>query len=655
MESIKTRMYVFTLLGLMTVTLFAIVGAVLQEQFIQDQQKIHEISDVTSDQAILVQRIAFLSERLARAAPGEEFEDVRQRYIDAVLSLETSFDELETWIKLNDDKTNSVQKIYAKSGIREELRKYVVSAKERLDNDSSWQSLRANASYLARQGRAELSDLTESIRMQVLRTKQHKLLEVKWVGLSVLGIVMFGVIVVWLCIFRPMMKTIFGQQADLQRERKELQDKNRVLRESQTALEEAKIAAEAASRAKTEFLTNISHEIRTPMTAILGYADIYLSEGQTMEERQGTVRIIRKNAEDLMGLIDDILDVSKIEARELKIEKTSVALQKILSEVHSLMKVKSRHKGIDLQLEFNGLLPENIHTDPVRLRQILFNIIGNAIKFTKSGKVRVVTQCQRNSEGRRVIQFAVHDTGFGIPEEQQRRIFRPFVQLDASATRQYGGAGLGLALSKNLAVLLGGDLVLESSSPGQGSTFLITIDPGPEGDSELVTYKLCESFDEVEDSKVGHSDLLQGYCILVVDDSPDIRALLKVYLHAAGATVITASDGQEAIERIEVEKFDLVLCDLQMPRKDGYQTVVELRAKNMSLPILALTAHAMQEERIRCLSIGFNDHLVKPIAARKLVKTLVHFLKPQSVQTVSGPSPLVLDPVSTQPTSAEIS
>lgn len=381
-------------------------------------------------------------------------------------------------------------------------------------------------------------------------------------------------------------------------------------------LKNAKEAAEVANETKSAFLANMSHEIRTPLGAVIGFSEMMAEAELSPAEKANTIEIIKRNGKLLSTIINDILDLSKVEAGHLETERVEVPLMEMVHETAVLLNLEASGKGVLLSVARDGRLPKMIKTDPTRLRQILFNIVGNAVKFTDKGSVTVtVSLCTDNPQK---LCFAVQDTGTGISEEQARRLFSPFVQADVTTTRRFGGTGLGLVLSKKLAHLLGGDVRLVRSAPGQGSTFEILIDHG----------QINESF---ADAPTGPTQVattshvpprersLESLKVLVVDDSPDNLALIKRILRIAGAEVETANNGKEAIQQALGNKFDLILMDLQMPEMDGHEATRELRRQGYSRPIIALTAHAMKEERKRCLESGFDDHLTKPVDREALI------------------------------------
>ncbi|MEN6493944.1 MAG: PAS domain S-box protein [Thermoguttaceae bacterium] len=411
-----------------------------------------------------------------------------------------------------------------------------------------------------------------------------------------------------------------------------LQNYTVVLESSNKALEEFNAAAEAATRAKSAFLANMSHEIRTPMTAILGFAEVLLGSLQNSENTEAA-RTIKRNGEYLLSLINDILDLSKIEAGKLVIDSTACSPVAILAEVGSLIQVRVAAKNLSLDVEYRGAIPEVIHTDPIRLRQILINLIGNAVKFTEIGQVRVVVAFLEE-EGCPKLQFDVTDTGIGMTEEQIARIFQPFTQGDASTHRQFGGTGLGLAISKRLAEMLGGSLSVESTF-GKGSTFRVTVATGPLDGIRMIQDPAETSAKAASANKPCQSpDVKLNGRLLLAEDGPDNQRLIAFLLRKAGAEVVLAENGQVAVEKLlgcseggqAAGPFDVVLMDIQMPVMDGYEATQRIRQAGYEGPIIALTAHAMKEDQQRCLEAGCDAYLSKPIDRTRLLTTVAQFL-----------------------------
>lgn len=393
-------------------------------------------------------------------------------------------------------------------------------------------------------------------------------------------------------------------------------------KEVEEELKKAKDEADVANQTKSAFLANMSHEIRTPLGAVLGFSELLMSDDIDQTEREKCVEVIKRNGQLLSNIINDILDLSKVEAGKLETEKVSIPFSEVMAEMGSLHNLGAVEKGIDLKVYTEGFFPNFIQTDPLRLRQILLNIIGNAIKFTGQGRVDVTIKMVAGKSENMKLSFTVKDTGEGIQPEKAAKLFAPFTQADVSTTRRFGGTGLGLILSKKLANALGGDIVLERSVPGVGSTFVITVDAG-------VTKDFLQSPHKVQDhQKILIKEpaiALNDFKVLVVDDSLENQVLIKTYLSVAGAVVETASNGKEGVELALGGDFDLILMDLQMPEMDGYQAMSELKLQNYNKPVIALTAHAMIEDRRRCLESGFSAHLTKPIDRRTLLGTLAEY------------------------------
>jgi signal transduction histidine kinase len=383
--------------------------------------------------------------------------------------------------------------------------------------------------------------------------------------------------------------------------------------------------AHAASRAKTEFLANMSHEIRTPMTAILGYADL-LADENVESARQEYIAVIKRNGKHLIGMINDILDLSKIEAGTLKIEPIRCSPAQLAAEVASLMRPQAAAKQLNLKTELVQPLPETVLTDPLRLRQVLVNLLSNAIKFTEQGEVVFAVRQISHSNSPRLC-FDVIDTGIGLSEEQLGKLFKPFNQADNSSTRKYGGTGLGLCISKRLAEALGGDIEVRSE-PGRGCTFSVIIDMStPEGMRTVLENKEpAIQLTPVADRAAAGKIALHGR-ILLAEDGPDNQRLIVMLLTRAGADVTAVENGQLAVEaalaaRDVGEPFDLILMDMQMPVLDGYEATRQLRKQGYTNPIVALTAHAMADDRQKCLDAGCDDYATKPIDHQKLLATV---------------------------------
>ncbi|MCX7426401.1 MAG: transporter substrate-binding domain-containing protein [Planctomycetia bacterium] len=400
-------------------------------------------------------------------------------------------------------------------------------------------------------------------------------------------------------------------------------------KQAEIDLRRAMLAAEDANRAKSEFLANMSHEIRTPMTAILGFAEMLLGSPSREEVVQSAETIMR-NGEHLLQIINDILDLSKIEAGKQEIEPMTCSPRQIAADVLDTMKVRAEAKGLPLALEIGPDLPERIRTDCLRLRQILVNLVGNAIKFTEVGGVRLAVH--GDPDDRPTVRFDVIDTGIGMSPEQIAGLFQPFSQADGSAHRCYGGTGLGLAISKRLAAMLGGDIAL-ASEPGRGSTFSLTIAAGsPDDTGPVPADNACgEPTAPPDDVPDGAPERLDCR-VLLAEDGPDNQILIAHLLRSAGAAVTVAENGQIALDlalaaRRSGQAYDVIVMDIQMPVMDGCQATRRLRSAGYRGPIVALTAHAMTSDRQKCLEAGCDDYTTKPIHRAALLACLAKYAR----------------------------
>ena len=415
--------------------------------------------------------------------------------------------------------------------------------------------------------------------------------------------------------FNDMTRQLSRVHGELETHRATLEQK---VAERTIELEAARNDAQRANRSKSAFLANMSHEIRTPMTAILGYADLLLDEEMQLgEEARRLLEIVRRNGGHLLDVLNDILDLSKIEAGRLEVERIATSLVHIVSEIASLMRVRADEKGIALEVSFATPIPSEVLSDPTRIRQAVVNLLGNAIKFTERGAVRLRVAYDRERE---VAQIEVRDTGIGIAPEKRANLFRAFEQADSSITRRFGGTGLGLAITKRIASLLGGDCTVESE-PGQGSTFTFTLQAPPTpGSRFLEVFGEAELRTEARRPK-GAGERIHAR-ILLAEDGPDNQRLISMMLRKAGAEVIVVDNGQMALERASAEEFDLILMDMAMPIMDGYTAARSLRKLGIDIPIVALTAHALAGEREKCLVAGCNAYLTKPIDRAALVTSI---------------------------------
>ena len=412
--------------------------------------------------------------------------------------------------------------------------------------------------------------------------------------------------------------------------------------------------AEAANQAKSLFLANMSHEIRTPLTAILGFAENLLDPSCSIAERTTATETILRNGRHLLQLINDILDLSKIEADRLEIERIRFSPGEVVSDVISALRIRAESKQIGLSLNSEGLIPLNVVSDPTRLRQILMNLISNGIKFTETGQVVVKMKivdssgraCSTNSDNQNVdLQVDVVDTGIGMSEEQLSRLFAPFMQADESMARRFGGTGLGLAISRRLAKLLGGDIVV-SSQANVGSVFSLRIPV--DSPSEAAWMDRPTVVSKTPQQAALPLTIRLNKRILLAEDGPDNQLLIRSFLSKQGADVSVVDNGRKAVDAAmtsiaDGRPFDIVLMDMQMPILDGYSATRELRTNGWTRPILALTANVMQGDRQKCLEAGCNDFAAKPIDRLDLIvriQTLINESVDQVALSASSALPV---------------
>jgi signal transduction histidine kinase/CheY-like chemotaxis protein/HPt (histidine-containing phosphotransfer) domain-containing protein len=422
--------------------------------------------------------------------------------------------------------------------------------------------------------------------------------------------------------FNEMLATIEARDAELDRHQQNLEE---LVSERTIELEQKTREATAASVAKSLFLANMSHEIRTPMNAIIGFANM-LRQGNfdDEDERVEFLNTICASGEHLLGLISNILDLSKIEAGCMTTEEISVSPHQLMADVISITRVHALTKGLGLDYTWIGPVPQRIMTDPAKFRQLLINLIGNAIKFTERGGVHVIARLLLNH---RRLQIQVIDSGIGIVVDKQDAIFTPFSQADASMTRRFGGTGLGLSISRKIAEALGGSLGVESE-PGIGSTFTAIIDVGDIGQLEQrLTAPISDVIPMHEaDFCEPVGSVPRGCRVLLVEDGDTNRRLIHKMLERHGIEVVDAVNGQVGVDLATTHEFDVILMDMQMPVKDGYTAATELRTKGLTIPIVALTAHAMSGDAEKCRRAGCSEYLTKPIQESRLMRKLAELL-----------------------------
>ncbi|HUO07931.1 MAG TPA: ATP-binding protein [Phycisphaerae bacterium] len=418
-------------------------------------------------------------------------------------------------------------------------------------------------------------------------------------------------------------------------------------RRAEAELQHARQAADAANVAKSSFLANISHELRTPLTAILGYTDLLMIPPTRSNDHRRYLTTMRRSGEHLLNIINDVLDLSKIEAGRMEVELIDCRLVDVLADVDSLMRPRAQSKGIEFAVDYASTVPDRVVTDPTRLRQVLVNLVSNAVKFTDTGFVKITVHHDPEPGPPRLV-FDVTDSGIGIAPEQQKDLFKPFTQADITTTRRYGGTGLGLSISRRLAEMLGGTLTCYSQ-PARGSTFRFSLPASVVMGSAMLDPG--EMLSILAAGKIGAEEFrLISARILLAEDGPEAREVITLHLERAGCTVKTVNDGETALEEAlraaaAGTPYDVILMDMQMPVMDGYTATTRLRGEGYKGAIIALTANAMKQDRERCIRAGCDEYVAKPVEIPTLLSTIEKFSS--SIVANHRPVPLALldDPV----------
>ena len=445
---------------------------------------------------------------------------------------------------------------------------------------------------------------------------------IKFFGLPFL---ISGILLLWMMVWASII--LSSLVVKLQRQKQTLSDQA-------VDIEKARDDAMQANLAKSHFLANMSHEIRTPLTSIIGFAESCLDNEPTLQERTEATRVIIKNGKHLMHVINEVLDLSKIEAGKIQIEKTSFLLVDTLQDIDQLVSIMAEEKGLMFKINYMFPLPEKIITDELRLKQILINLCSNAIKFTEKGSVVLnIAYIEKMSS----LNFEVIDTGIGMTEEQKRKIFNPFEQADSSTSRKYGGTGLGLTLSKQLLEMLDGTLtVISETNKGSKFTAMLKISE-VENTNFIYEHKINISDDYFKQQNTNMHSLTGK--ILVAEDNKDIQALVKLLLKRIGVEFDIVENGKLAVELVQSADYDLVLMDIQMPVMDGNSAMNILKAQSYLVPVIAMTANAMKSDQEEYQKQGFSDFISKPIDRNDLYSVLMQYLNP--VQSIEGDKTLL--------------
>ncbi len=589
----KYKFFAFSLAGFITVLFISLAGLRLHSVIVDRQEQIQLIQENLFSQVFLIDKVSILSKSVV-------FDNKRE-----------ASDEMEVLIAKIKDKKNELNKLLTEDNYFEvEEIKEIISDEELFQlMDDYIKKMKVVTDQKVPQGHGlallnlsqgsldEIQTAFKFINRKISIVQEESFSKVKNLGLITIAISFLQIILIWGLVFRPLYSKIIIQHEKMS---------------------DALLEAQHANRSRTEFLANISHEIRTPMTAILGYAEVLKDKNVTRDKLEDSVGIINKNAAHLLSLIDEILDISKIESGKFNFNQEELCLSTLLSEVYSLMNVKARSKGILLEFNNIGEIPSYIISDKKRLKQILFNLLGNAIKFTEEGFVRLNVSY---SSERELLSFTIKDTGIGIPKEKVGLLFRPFEQADTSASRRHQGSGLGLVLSKELAMAMGGDVYIQETKLAEGTTFHAYVKASEGQNKEYIkNFSTHLKLEEIDDTEESVKINLEGKNILIVDDAKENARLFKIYLDQTGANIELANNGLVAIDKVMGNTFDLIFLDLQMPELDGYQTIVRLKELGFKKPIVALTAHAMKEEQERTKACGFDFHVSKPVQGDYLIR-----------------------------------
>ncbi len=594
LELTRKKFLIANIVGFLIIVSLSAVFLVLNRSLISDQQSYQTFNSYLKRQIFLMVDITDFSQSFE----GEEITLANEiRFIELIKRLRNETKEFYSWIKANRlPKLQGFKDFLISENIEKKTYEFIDVASSFVDEEiDTKERVNTNISFLIKSSSSGLGKVLELLSARVAENQENSLDELDLLGiLLVLCCVgQFGII--WALVYRPLFNAVSSQHEKIT---------------------ETMVQVESASKSKTNFLSNISHEIRTPMTIILGYIEMLRSHSLDKKERDEAIELVFRNGNHLLSLLDEILDISKIESGKIDYRIEQVETTQFLTDVYGLLNVKAAEKNIELIFSSRGKLPRYINSDQKRLKQILFNIIGNAIKFTAQGHVELIATFNKKSNK---LVFTINDTGIGISKKNQKRLFKPFEQADESVSRIYGGTGLGLMISRSIARGLGGNLKIVETRENVGTTFEIKVDVGIVDGGSFITSLDEKSSKGIPELEIAQIDL-SGKNILIVDDAKENVRLFYAYLKEVGADADFAYGGREAVEKFKEKDFDLVLLDLQMPEIDGYQAIRMMKEHNLEIPIIALTAHAMDEERVRTKKAGFSDHITKPVTSTDLIK-----------------------------------
>lgn len=606
-DKARLRYFLFSSGGALLVLLTCFLAYHYQKSIIIDQSKTLSIYSTIGNQLKLIDDLVEISD-VALLRDNKDVADEAAKEFRVVLSdLNEKNLQLLAWMNGNSEIAKVVfADINQKKVFEDHFLEFMTHSDQALSaNVLTRDTLRENIDYLVSKGRKDLKNFLFKVSESIEGHQEQYLKALSQTSIYLIAFMIVIVLAVWSLVFQPLYLTTVRLHEDLS---------------------EAMLKTQSANRLKNQFLANISHEIRTPMTAILGYTNELIGTKVKESDRKHIAQVISNNASHLMELIDEILDVSKIESGKFQVEPSPTSLIQLVNEVYSLLNVKAREKNLNFEVSNSGEVPDIVMVDKKRLKQILFNLLGNAIKFTEKGFVELCVSMQ-SEKGKNYLVFDIKDSGQGIAKKDQARLFRPFEQINSESNRHHSGSGLGLVLSRGIARAMGGNLKIVNSTLGKGTHLRAVIEI-----KEYIPSTLTDTIptNVIPEHKVAHqpTNLLNGERILVVDDAKENARLFSMILNRAGGDVDVALDGHQAIDKVKNSSspYSLILLDLQMPGKDGFEVLSELRAYGIKTPIVALTAHAMVEERQKTKKAGFDGHLTKPVSADHLTKSAAKYI-----------------------------